>query len=544
MKSVFFFCSLLMIIVANASAQSSSRTDSLRGSINEWRKYDVKYYNLNLAIDTDKKYIKGYNKITLWAVEDQSKIQIDLFENMKITQITLDDKAVRYDRLKSATFVNANIVKGQKYTLTIYYEGNPTTAVNAPWDGGFVWQKDIENRPWVGVACEGTGASLWWPNKDHLSDEPDSMEMHFTTDVGLQVISNGNLTSVTEGKKNQKTFNWKVSYPINNYNVTVYIGDYAHFSDLYTAMDSSKLQCDYYVLSNHKSVAQSHFLQVHKVLRAYEYYFGKYPFWRDGYALVESPYLGMEHQSAIAYGNQYKRGYLGAVVPNEFDFDYIILHETAHEYFGNSVSCTDLGDMWIHESFATYMEALYVEYYHGIPAATRYLVNQAKFIKNESPIFGPYGVNAEPSSSDQYYKGSWMLHSLRNTIDDDGLWFSIIKEFYQKHKIASANRDDFINLVNAKTKKDYTAFINQYMRWAEPPLLEYKIDQRNGLSIINYRWNCIEKTFDMPVEFDLDGFIIKMEPSKEWKSIEFHRNFTSIKPSMDKRYFKATLLEK
>ena len=542
-----FYLLLILSLVSKCflfSQKAFTYNDSLRGSINEWRLYDVRYYNLSLEFFPSKKMIAGTLKMDFTAVENQSKIQIDLFQQMKINAITLNNKNVKFKRSENATFVEASINKGSKYSMTVEYEGKPIQAKNAPWDGGFVWKEDIEGNTWAGVACEGIGASLWWPNKDHLSDEPDSMEMHFTVPSDLVAVSNGNLTGIKEQKNNTKTYSWKVTYPINNYNITVYIGKYEHLQDLYKANDSSELALDYYVLPNHKAVAATHFKQVHKVLRAFEHYFGKYPFWKDGYALVECPYLGMEHQSAIAYGNEFKGGYLGKGILEELDFDYIILHETAHEYFGNSVSCTDLGDMWIHESFATYMEALFVEYYYGKDAAQRYLLSQKSLIKNTEPIFGPYGVNYEPLTSDQYYKGSWMLHSLRNTIENDTLWFSILHEFYDNHKIKSANRDDFINLVNRRTKKDYTAFIHQYLRWETPPTLEYRIDKKADLTLVYYRWKCIETSFEMPIEFNLDGHEIKVKPTNEWKSTQFARNFKSITPSFSKRYYQAIEVSK
>jgi len=536
------FITILMVLALIQSVQMSaqskySKEDSIRGSINEYRAYDVRYYNLDLKINPETKSIAGSVIINLDATIDQSKVQVDLFENLKVLAISLNEKSVKYEHNKNAIFIDCKLKKGEQYKLRISYEGKPIIADRAPWDGGFVWKNDIEGNPWIGVACEGIGASLWWPNKDHLSDEPDSMEMHFTVPKPLKVISNGNLISEKSIGSKLTTFSWKVQYPINNYNVSFYIGNYEHIHDTYQASDSSILDLDYYVLPNHKTIAKSHFKQSHKVLRAFEFYFGKYPFWKDGFALVEAPYLGMEHQSAIAYGNEFKQGYLGTMVPKEFDIDYIILHETAHEYFGNSVSCTDLGDMWIHESFATYMEALYIEFYYGKEASQRYLNSQLGFIKNIEPIFGPYGVNYEAKTSDQYYKGSWMLHSLRNTIENDTVWFTILREFYNKFKISHANRDDFIDIVNEYTKSDYTAFIHQYLRWEVPPEMEYKSEFKDNATFLSFRWNCYERAFSMPIEFSLDGKKVKMQSNTEWKTVQFPKKYKEIKPIVENRYF-------
>ena len=281
------------------------------------------------------------------------------------------------------------------------------------------------------------------------------------------------------------TYHWSVQYPINNYNVTFYIGAYEHFQD---------------------------------------------QFWKDGYALVEAPYLGMEHQSAIAYGNKYLRGYLGGRIPAEFDFDFIILHETAHEYWGNSVSCTDLAEMWIHESFATYMENLFVEYFYGKSAALRYLQSSRQYIQNKFPIIGQFGVNDEPADSDQYYKGAWMLQTIRQKINNDSLWFDILKQFYKNHEYGFASTQDFVNLLEAKTGTDYSYIVNQYLKYANLPELEYKIIQKPEYSGVSFRWKSNTKKFDLPVNFQLDKKVIRLTATNEWQTVSFGRIYQLIEP--------------
>ena len=347
-----------------------SIADTLRGALRPERtSFDVTYYELHLEVNTSERTIEGRVEMDYRVETATNRIQLDLYRNMQIDSVVQDGRRLRYDRIEDAVFVDLAGTQQPNRSIrrmTVFYGGHPTEAENAPWDGGFVWKLDKKDRTWVGVACEGAGASLWWPNKDHLSDEPDSMLVSVTVPKRLYVASNGNLREEVElDNRYQKRYDWFVSYPINNYNISLNIGSYVHFSDTYKSFDGEDLALDYYVLDYNEEVAREQFEQVDKMLAAYEHYFGKYPFWDDGYALIETPYLGMEHQSGIAYGNRYMRGYLGGLIPKDMDWDYIIIHETGHEYFGNSISVADHAEMWIHESFTTYMEALYVEYRYG-----------------------------------------------------------------------------------------------------------------------------------------------------------------------------------
>ncbi len=535
---IFLIICLLYLIQDISYSQSDfyknyrfTRADTLRGSLRPERTcYDVTFYDLNLKLDLDKKFISGYIDIFYKTIEDFQKLQVDLYENMQILKIVSNGKEVNFTRLDNAVFVSLPLQKkGTNGSFRVYYEGHPTTATKPPWDGGFVWSKDKSGNHWVGVACEGDGASLWWPNKDHLSDEPDSMSIRISVPDPYICISNGNLRSQQSQPGNYTRFDWFVSYPINNYNVTVNIAKYEHFSDTFIAADHQKLQLDYYVLPYNLEKAKKHFKSVPKTLKCFEYYFGKYPFWNDGYALVETPYLGMEHQSAIAYGNQYLRGYLGGMIPRKMDWDYVIVHETGHEYWGNSISCNDLSEMWIHESFTTYMEALYVECTYGYNEAINYLqVFRGKpYISNDEPILGPKGVNWEDwDGSDHYYKGSWVLHTLRHAIHDDDLWFDILKSFYQENALSNIQTEDFVAYVKKRSSQDFIdSFFEQYLQYTNIPRFEYKLSQKGNNLEIKYRWAATIKSFNMPLLVGKQMAYKQIHPTTNWKSATF-KNMT------------------
>lgn len=512
--------------------QQFTRKDSLRGALRMERNYNVLYYELFLKPDISQQSLEGTLVMEFIPNEALSHIQLDLVENMDILKIQEGSHSLEYRRDFDAVFIQGDFTKGKKEKISVHYKGKPIKAKNAPWDGGFIWQKDSRGNPWVSVACEGAGASLWWPNKDHLSDEPDlGMKVHITAPEQLMAISNGKLVKTSVEQKGMKTWTWEVSYPINNYNVSLYIGDFIHFTDRYKAKDGALLELNYYVIKGNEEKAKIHFEQVHKMLESYEHYLGKFPFWKDGYALVESPFLGMEHQSAIAYGNKYQRGYLGGLIPDEFQFDYIIIHESGHEYFGNSVSVNDHADMWIHEGFTTYLESLYVEYLFGKKAAVRYLESQRKLIKNNAPMLGPKEVNyTRFPDSDLYYKGSWVLQTLRSAIKNDSVWFKLFRGFYEKYQYKNINASDFESYVNQFTGKDFTPFFNTYLRSTEIPELMVRIDTTENKTRIFYKINCTEQKLELPIEINMDGKIIQLDAITTERNIQFNRKFKSVKP--------------
>lgn len=498
--------------------------DTLRGSTRAEREcFDVNYYELDIKIDTTTKSISGSNKIKFSVKQDFTTLQIDLFDNMIIDKITYAGKDVKFRREYNAVFVTLNekLEQGMDGEITVFYHGRPTIAKRAPWDGGFTWTRDKNGKLWMGVSCEGIGASLWWPNKDYLGDEPDSMRIICNVPTGLMCVSNGNMEKDERQTDNTTTYTWKVSYPINNYNVTLNVGDYIQLHDEFTAEDESILSLDYYVLSYNKVKAKQHFAQVKPMMKCYEKYLGKYPFWNDGYALVETPYLGMEHQGAIAYGNKYLGGYSGTDYSRiGLDFDYIIIHETGHEWWGNSVSCIDIADMWIHEGFCTYSEAIYVECMYGYEKAMQYVNAKKVTVDNKAPIVGKYGVNEE-GDGDMYPKGMLMLNTLRHVVNNDALWWSTIKNMSDTtFKMKNISYEDVVKFFNEKTNKNLTPIFEQYVKHTNIPVLEYQLRKQKGKEYqFKYRWITDVKGFMMPFYISTtSGTVNPLGCNNEWQT--------------------------
>jgi len=519
---LLFSCAFIL------QAQEFSRNDSLRGNLTEIRTcYDVTFYDLKVMIDEQEKSIeRSYNIIHFTALSDFKLFQVDLAANMEVMIIEFEGEQLEFSREFDAVYVyfNREIKKGEQLSIKVWYGGYPREAVNAPWDGGFSWKKDANGDPWIGVSCQGLGASVWWPNKDHQSDEPDSMRITAIARYPLKIVANGDLRKdIAEWNQYLDCWvnvsEWFVSYPINNYNVTLNIGNYAHFSDEYISSEDT-LRLDYYVLDHNLEKAKEHFKQVKPMMECFENYFGKYPFWNDGYALVETPYLGMEHQSAIAYGNDYLQGYHGNTSHIDgLDFDFIIIHESGHEWWGNSITTNDIADMWVHEGFCTYSEVLYVECMHGYDAMLSYVNNQKQLVRNDKAVIGPYHVNKSGSSGDMYFKGSLMLHTLRNLIADDQLWFEIIKGISDDFKYSTIDGQEIIDYINKKSAKNFNNFFNQYLKHKDIPELEYSLE-RNGRNItLVYKWNAI-KNFDMPLLINTGKEDFWIYPKTEVKELD------------------------
>lgn len=499
----------------------ASRADSLRGSSRIERScYDVLTYDLYVHIDTSNQVITGNNRIGFQAMADFQSMQIDLFSNMNISKITMDGIELKYRREFNAIFIDTGvkIKQGENKAVIVHYSGKPLIAKNAPWDGGFTWARDKNGKMWIAVSCQGIGASLWWPCKDDLSDKPESMNIHCNVPNGLRCVANGIEEPVQTNNDGTHTYNWHVSYPINNYNVSINIGDYVQWHDVYTAEDGDTLSLDYYVLRDNEEKARIQFTQVKPMLSCYEKYLGKYPFWKDGYALVETPYLGMEHQGAIAYGNKYKQGYAGMDRSGQhLPFDYIIIHESGHEWWGNSVSCRDLADMWIHESFCTYSEAIYVECIYGYETAMKYVNALRSTVVNEQPIIGTYGINRE-GHSDMYVKGMLFLNTLRHVVNDDKLWWSAIKNMSDTtFRQSAVEYREVVQFFSKKTGSDLSPIFDQYVKHASIPRLDYKLKRKKNRIQIKYKWTSEVKGFNMPVDVFCDQKKMRIFPSAKWK---------------------------
>ena len=516
--------------------------DTLRGTLvpdRDW--FDVTFYNLNLTIDPDKQYLEGYNEISFDITKAiQPIMQIDLFENMKVEEIRMGKKKLKFKRVFDAIQIQMpkeKIIRSKK-KIKVKYSGKPVVAEKPPWDGGFVWSKDENNKDWIGVACEGMGASAWWPNKDHLSDEPDSMMLSVAVPNDIQFIGNGKAVG-TEKEGDFTRYNWFISYPINNYNVTVNAGDYVHIHDEYTNKDGRVLDLDYYVLPYNKEKAEKHFgRDVPRMMDCFGEYLGDYPFWEDGFALVETPYLGMEHQGAIAYGNEYKDGYAGNTrYTGGHEFDYIVIHETGHEWWGNSVSCKDIADLWIHEGFCTYSESIFVECEAGTEAAIKYINDKKPWIGNKESIIGDYGVNKE-GSGDMYNKGSLFLNTLRHVVNDDELWWSIIKGLAEDFKYQTVDTQDIIDYMNEKTGKKLELLFDQYLRFPTITVFEYKLTKNEkGQVNLKYKWNSDVKGFDLPMRYqNAKGKWTEIQPSSKWQT-EIIEGATDLKVTLAENQF-------
>lgn len=505
---------LLFCFSAFAQSTVFSKNDSLRGSLNEFRSYNVRHYDLNLRIDPEQRRIEGYNRILFSPEKPLNRIQLDLYENLRIDSVVHQDVKLPFERVGNAFFIDfpISLEKNLLSTVTVYYSGHPVVSSNPPWDGGFVWSADKNGHPWIGVACQGEGASLWWPNKDHLTDEPDSMSVACRVPNDLVCVSNGKFVGKTDAG-NETIYRWSIGYPINNYNATINIGKYAHLSDRYFNAKGDTLALDYYPLEYNAEIAAEHFKQVKPMLAVFEDLFGPYPFQNDGYKLVETPYWGMEHQSAVAYGNDYKN--------NEFGFDFIIVHESGHEYWGNSITTHDLGQMWIHEAFTTYMEALYVEKMSGYDSALVYLQGQRERIMNQMAIQQPTGVNFHQwPDADMYYKGTWMLHTIRNVIDDDSLWFSILRGLHDQFKRSIVTAGDILSYIDERTPEDLSPIFDQYLNYPQPPRLMYKIAKKGKSASFKFKWNADAQDFNMPLKINLKNApSITIRPETTWTSI-------------------------
>ncbi|MBK8712191.1 MAG: M1 family metallopeptidase [Niastella sp.] len=484
--------------------------DTLRGSIGYARQHwDVTHYNITVAPDFNTKNIEGKNTIR-FTNNGVHMMQIDLQEPMQIDSVAYQNRSLTYNRDGNAFFIQlpkSNIVLQKVFTdsITIYFSGKPKEARNAPWDGGWIWKKDNDGNPWMSVACQGLGASVWYPCKDSQSDEPnDGASLTIIVPDTLIGVGNGRMIEEKKLSNQRKSFTWAVVNPINNYNIVPYIGKYSHWGEIYKGLKGN-LTMDYWVLNYNVEKAKTQFKDADRMMKAFEYWFGPYPFYEDGYKLVEAPHLGMEHQSAIAYGNHFKNGYLGKDLSGTGEglkWDFIIVHESGHEWFGNNITSKDIADMWIHEGFTNYSETLFTDFYYGTAAGNAYNIGCRKNIRNDVPIIGPYGVNKE-GSGDMYYKASAMIHTIRQIIHNDKKFRAMLnglnRDFYHQ-TVTTAQIESYINHF---VKINFSKIFDQYLTTTQIPILEYKFENKK----LYYRFtNCIEG-FQMRV---------KLKGSNKW----------------------------
>lgn len=517
---ILFFIIFIFVnqSIAQRRPQQFTRQDTLRGTITPERAWwDLKYYHLDIAVDPSTQTIVGTNTVRYEVLNAQQKMQIDLQPPMQLTKATQEGKALNITNDGNAYFIELKAVqkKGAIKEVVLYFGGNPKVAKRPPWDGGITWAKDQNGLPFVASSCQGLGASVWWPCKDHMYDEPDSgMLISVEVPDNLINVSNGRLVKTDENKsKKTKTYHWKVINPINNYGVNINIGDYVHFSEKYDG-EKGKLDMDYYVLRNDLEKAKTHFKDAPRMMKALEHWFGPYPFYEDSYKLVQTPYLGMEHQSSITYGNGFQNGYLGSDLSNSgwgLKFDFIIIHESAHEWFANNITYKDIADMWIHESFANYSESLFTEYYYGKEAGSAYVRGTRTRIQNDRPIIGVYNVNQE-GSGDMYYKGGNMLHTIRQIVNDDEKWRNIIRGLGTAFYHQTVTTQQIEQYISTQSGKDLSKFFDQYLRDTKIPVLEYEIKNQT----LRFRWNNVVNGFDMPMRVWINGKATWINPTQGW----------------------------
>jgi aminopeptidase N len=544
--SIYFvlLISILHQVAVQAQYQPSAnkvftRQDTLRGSITPERAWwDLTYYHLDIIVNPADSSIIGTNTVTYRVLKPASLMQIDLQGPLTLIKAVQDNNVLKFKREGNVYWIELaeKQEQGRIYSVVLTYGGKPKVSTRPPWSGGITWKKDKNGLPFIASSCQGDGASLWWPCKDHMYDEPDSMLISVNVPGNLMDVSNGRLRSVVKQKNKTKTYNWFVANPIDNYGVNINIADYAHFSEIYKG-EKGSLDCDYYVLKEDFEKAKLQFKQAPLMLAAFEHWFGPYPFYEDGYKLVEAPYLGMEHQSSVTYGNGFKNGYQGTDLSYSgwgLKFDFIIIHESAHEWFANSITYEDIADMWVHESFANYAESLYVEYYFGKEAGSEYVLGTRANILNDIPIIGLYGVNSE-GSHDMYYKGGNMLHTLRQIINDDEKWRSILrglnKDFY--HQVVKGSQIE--SYLSEKTGINLRTIFDQYLRDIRIPVFEYSVKGKD----LTFRWNNCVPGFNMPLKIYLSGKeqIVKPTPFLTTLKLDIENAVIKVDPG----YYIATL---
>jgi len=532
--SVFTFC---LFTFHFATAQRFTHADTLRGSNGPGRDWwDVKKYDLHVKFNLEDSSISGINVIQIKVLKKGSIIQIDLQEPLVIDNCFITTENPLPVRYSAAPVVTLNQIKKDGnayfikvhpaftspksgiYYLTVEYHGKPRIAKKAPWDGGLIMKKDSTQNPFVSIACQGLGASVWYPCKDIQGDEPDSAEMHITVPDSLVCVGNGRLRGKTNNDDGTATYDWAVVNPINNYDIIPYIGKYVHFGEVYKG-EAGNLNMDYWVLNYNLEKAKEHFKDAPKMMKAFEYWFGPYPFYKDGYKLVDAPHLGMEHQSAIAYGNGYQNGYLGKDLSQSgwgLKWDFIIVHESGHEWFGNNITTKDIADMWVHESFTNYSETLFQEYYYGKEAATAYITGIRKIIRNDEPVIGAYGVNNE-GSGDMYPKGANMIHTIRQVIGNDSLFREILRGLNKTFYHQTVTGKQVQQYINKKSRINFDKVFEQYLTTTQIPVLEYKSDGYQ----LQYRYtNCI-KGFKLPLKINFKG-IRWIKPTGKWQTLSLY----------------------
>jgi len=522
----FFLLMLLLNLLPSAVFSQTETADQraveLRGTVTPERAWwDLQRYDLKIEVDPEARTIVGTNEMTFVPTSLGKRLQIDLQAPLKIEWVKAGERELKFAREGDAYFVEfeSDLNVGTVSAITVKYSGKPRVAKNPPWSGGVSWQKDKNGSHFIATSCQGIGASVWWPNKDHGYDEPDEgMSIQITVPEDLVAVSNGRLKKKLHDQENQtRTFLWEVTNPINNYGVNMNIGNYVSFSETFSG-EGGDLDVDYWVLDHQRETAKKHFKEAPRTLRAFEHWFGQYPFYEDSYKLVVVPYLGMEHQSSVTYGNGFKNGYRGrdlSATGVGLKFDFIIVHESGHEWFGNNISMKDAADMWIHESFTNYSENLFVEYHFTEKEAQDYVLGCRKLVKNDRPIIGEYNVNGRGSSGDMYYKGGNMLHAIRHTINDDNKWRSILRGLNKKFWHQTVGTNEIESYISQESGIDFALFFDQYLRTTKIPVLNYQVDGNR----LDYQYQNVVPGYDYPLRVQINGEVVSIKPTEELQTL-------------------------
>lgn len=522
----FFLLMLLLNLLPSAVFSQTETADQraveLRGTVTPERAWwDLQRYDLKIEVDPEARTIVGTNEMTFVPTSLGKRLQIDLQAPLKIEWVKAGERELKFAREGNAYFVEfeSDLNVGTVSAITVKYSGKPRVAKNPPWSGGVSWQKDKNGSHFIATSCQGIGASVWWPNKDHGYDEPDEgMSIQITVPEDLVAVSNGRLKKKLHDQENQtRTFLWEVTNPINNYGVNMNIGNYVSFSETFSG-EGGDLDVDYWVLDHQRETAKKHFKEAPRTLRAFEHWFGQYPFYEDSYKLVVVPYLGMEHQSSVTYGNGFKNGYRGrdlSATGVGLKFDFIIVHESGHEWFGNNISMKDAADMWIHESFTNYSENLFVEYHFTEKEAQDYVLGCRKLVKNDRPIIGEYNVNGRGSSGDMYYKGGNMLHAIRHTINDDNKWRSILRGLNKKFWHQTVGTNEIESYISQESGIDFALFFDQYLRTTKIPVLNYQVDGNR----LDYQYQNVVPGYDYPLRVQINGEVVSIKPTEELQTL-------------------------
>lgn len=524
------------------TSKEFTKQDSLRGSITEQRAWwNLLHYHLEVKVDPEKKFLAGINTMRYEVIALGEVLQIDLQNPMQLDKVVQNGQELQLSSVGSAHFIQLTINQeiGKVYEIELHFSGKPVIAIRPPWDGGLTWTQDSNSLPFIANSNQGIGSSIWWPNRDHPADEPDQgVLISVEVPENLMDVSNGRLIKTDHNKKAKtKTYHWEVKNPINNYGININIGDYVHFGEKYPG-EKGPLDMDYYVLRENLEKAKVQFKDATRMMEAFEHWFGPYPFYEDGFKLVEAPYLGMEHQSSVTYGNGFANGYRGTDLSDTgwgMKFDFIIIHEAGHEWFANNITNKDVADMWVHEGFTAYSENLFLDYFYGTEASNAYVLGTRKRINNDKPIIGTYGVNKN-GSSDMYYKGANLLHTVRQIIDDDDQWRMILRglnsEFY--HQTVTTKQIE--NYISQKAGIDLSPVFDQYLRDIRIPILSL-VKKANTMS---YRWENTIQSFDMPIRVYVDAQEIWLKPTTKWQEFELEEGNQLI--SLDQNFYAGMMV--